>query len=224
MKKFIYPLIITLCVFLSFGNVYCQDILSEPTSSESQCIQWLKDKNANQELIDLVPFIFKESIKVKVDPTLVIVQTSLETNYFKSDLCKSNKNTSGIKQRGNSSKYAKYDTYEEGLKAQIAHLALYAGNPQNWYYYTSWLDGWCTTVEQLTNRWAEDNSYSKKLLQMMSEIYSYESKCISSIEVEKETNKNEDTTYKNKIYEILNRRNNEKSKGFEVISKILRRN
>lgn len=222
MKKCIYLLIILLVVNLSSSNVYSQDILSKPTSSESQCKQWLKDKNAEQELIDLVPFIFKESIKAKVDPTLVIAQTSLETNYFKSDLCKSNKNTAGIKRRGDSNKYAKYDSYKEGLKAQIAHLALYAGNPQNWYYYTSWLDGWVTNVEKLSGTWAEDKNYSKKLLQMMNQIYSYESKCEPIIDVEEQINNN-DNTYKNKIYEILNRRNSDNSKGVDIINKILRR-
>lgn len=214
---------ILLAVNLSSSNVYSQDILSKPTSSESQCKQWLKDKNAEQELIDLVPFIFKESIKANVDPTLVIAQTSLETNYFKSDLCKSNKNTAGIKQRGNSSKYAKYDTYKEGLKAQIAHLALYAGNPQNWYYYSSWLDGWVTNVERLSGTWAEDKNYSEKLLQMMSQIYSYESECEPIVEFGKQINNNENA-YKNKIYEILNKRDSDNSKGIDIINKILRRN
>ncbi len=220
MKKCIYLLMILLVVSLSSSNVYSQDILSKPTSSESQCKQWLKDKNAEQELIDLVPFIFKESIKAKVDPTLVIAQTSLETNYFKSDLCKSNKNTAGIKQRGNPSKYAKYDTYEEGLKAQIAHLSLYAGNPQNWYYYASWLDGWVTNIERLSGTWAEDKNYSKKILQMMNQIYSYESKCEPIVDVGEQINNKR--TYKNKIYEILNR-HNDNSKGLDIINKILRR-
>ena len=222
MKKCIYFLIAILIINLSFSNVYAQDIISKPTSSESQCTQWLKDKNAEQELIDLVPYIFEESIKANVDPTLVIVQTSLETNYFKSDLCKSNKNTAGIKQRGNSNRYDKYNSYEEGLKAQIAHLALYAGNPQNWYYYTSWLDGWVKSIEKLSGAWAEDKNYSKKLLQMMNQIYSYESECEPIIEVKEQTN-NKKIYFENKIYEILSRDNRDNSKGIDIINKILRR-
>lgn len=218
MKKYICFLVILFTIIFSFNNIYAQNILSSPTSTESQCVQWLKDKNAEKELIDLVPFIFKESVIANVDPTLVIAQTSLETNYFKSEVCKTYKNTAGIKSRYNSSIYAKYESYEEGLKAQIAHLALYSGNPQSWYYYKPWVDGIVTKIEELSGVWAEDENYSKKILQMMNEICSYESECVSITEVKpKHFNKT------NKIYEILNRKNNYSPRGIDIINRILRK-
>lgn len=203
--------------FLCPKNTYAQEILNPPTASQYQCVKWLENKNASKDLIDLVPFIFKESTVAKVDPILVIAQTSLETNYFKSSLCKSNYNTAGIKQRGNTSKYAKYLSYEEGLKAQINHLALYAGNPQEDYYYISWLDGWVKDIEGLTGTWAEDKNYSKKILSMMNEIY--------LIEDEKEVIKPVKEVQgkpKNKIYEILNKKDKEKFNAINIIKNILK--
>ena len=225
MRKFLVLLFSLLFVICSSKISYLDStpILNKPTSTQSQAIQYLSDKNASQELIDLIPFIYEYSEKVGVDPTLVVAQICLETNYFKSDLCKSHKNTSGIKKTQTT--YRKYDTYKEGIKAEIDLLNKYAGgNPDD----KSFNSGWCTTVEGLAGKWAEDPNYSKKLLSIMSDIKSYQD-CNFYKEKEEfnkeEINENKDIEKKTPISIINDILNNKKShsKGYDIIRRILER-
>lgn len=156
---------------MAFGDVA---IIHEPTTTEEQCRQWMIDNDIEQEFIDLIPYIYCRCAEVGVDPTLVISQSALETAYFTSRVLRTNHNTAGIKDRRNTNRYAYYETYKEGFNAQICHLALYAGNPQDDYFYSSRLDGWVTSVEGLTGTWAEDPYYGDKLKSIMTNIQHYE--------------------------------------------------
>ena len=154
-----------------FGDVA---IICKPTTTEDQCKQWMLDHDVDQEFIDLIPYIYNRCAEVGVDPTLVVSQSALETAYFTSGVLRTYHNTAGIKDRSNANRYAYYETYKDGFNAQICHLALYAGNPQEEYYYSSRLDGWVTTVEGLAGTWAEDLYYANKLKNIMANIQHYE--------------------------------------------------
>lgn len=166
-----------MCILLIFTpNVAFGDvaIIHKPTTTKEQCKQWMIDNDVEQDFIDLIPYIYNRCAEVGIDPTLVISQSALETAYFTSRVLRTNHNTAGIKDRRNTNQYAYYETYEEGFNAQICHLALYAGKPQDGYFYSSRLDGWVTTVEGLTGTWAEDRYYSNKLLSIMTSLQHYE--------------------------------------------------
>lgn len=198
------------------------EILREPTSNEDQCIQWMIDHDVEQEFIDLVPYIYKTCIDVGIDPTLVIGQSALETGYFTSYTLRKYHNTAGIKDRTNTNKYAEYKTYKDGFTAQIYHLALYAGDPQEPYYYSDRLDGWVTTVEALSKTWAEDPYYSEKVLAIMSDIQKYEVKKIGN----KPTNEaKEEQTIKplDIIYHTISKNKNEKSEASKILLRYVKR-
>lgn len=163
-------------MLFSFPNISFADvpIQGKPSATQGQCIRWMQDKDVEQQFIDLVPYIFEECEKANIDPVLVIAQCSLETAYFTSYNFRKNHNSAGIKRRGNTNEYQYYNSYREGFRAQICHLALYSGNPQEDYYYSSRLDGWVTTVEGLAGTWAEDRNYDQKVITLMRQIQAYE--------------------------------------------------
>ena len=225
-KKIFYLILIIILINPIFGFTNGTPIQGKPSATQSQVIQWMKDKNISDEIIDLVPYIYQESKKANIDPVLVICQSSLETAYYTSYTFREYHNTAGIKSRSNTNKYAYYDSYKEGFKAQINHLALYRGNPQEGYYYSSRLDGWVTSIEGLTGTWAEDRKYSNKILQLMNQVYNYDDRTEKEIpkkETEKKIVKKTKTKVKkptDTIYDILNRKN-KNSKGYDMIMKYL---
>lgn len=225
MKKLFFLLFSFVLVFSTSLNIYAKStpIRDKARSTPSQAVQFLKDHNAEQELIDLVPFIYEYCEEVGVEPTLVVAQISLETNYFKSCLCKSHKNTSGIKKTHTT--YRKYDTYKDGIKAEIDLLNKYAGsNPDD----KSFNSGWCTTVEGLAGKWAEDPNYSRKLLSIMSDIQSYQDCNFYDDSTKQDEEKSSKSPSKDTrktpvsiIKDILNK-NKQHSKGYDAIMKYLK--
>ena len=194
---------------------FCENLIQgEPSATQEQCILWMKDRDVEQEFIDLVPYIYKECNKANIDPVLVIAQSSLETAYYTSYTFRKYHNTAGIKNRKNTNKYQDYETYEDGFKAQICHLALYSGNPQEEYYYSSRLDGWVTTIEDLSGTWAEDRHYGEKILSIIGQIKSYEvpKKETKAKKIEKKEKKNSNDVINN----ILKKKKNH-SKGYYKI-------
>lgn len=183
MKK-IAAILCIILIFIPNVSFADTDIISKPRSTEEQCKQWMIDNDVEQEFIDLLPYIFKRCTEIGIDPTVVIGQSALETGYFTSYNLRKNHNTAGIKSRSNTNKYAYYESYKDGFDAQINHLALYAGIPQEGYYYSHRLDGWVTTVEGLTGTWAEDRYYANKLNSIISAIQHYEVEEIKEVEAE----------------------------------------
>lgn len=223
-KKFICLMLSLILFFFPQSSFADTPIQGEPSATQKQCELWMKDKDVEQDFIDLIPYIYKECKKANIDPVVVIAQSSLETAYYTSYAFRNYHNPAGIKNRRNTRVYQDYDSYEEGFKAQICHLALYSGNPQEDYYYSSRLDGWVTTVEGLSGTWAEDRHYGEKLLSIIRQIKSYE--------VPKEEKKEQETkiikTSKKKekkptdiINNILNK-NKKYSKGYEQIMKYMK--
>lgn len=157
-------------------------ILNNPTSSLQQCLTWGKNKKASQLFLELIPISYNISINEGVDPTLTIVQMALETGYakFGGVLDASFKNTCGLKipQGGgcdDPNAHMRFNTWEDGAKAQVQHLALYAGkegyplkNPLDPRHF-SYLHGKCKTVESLSGNWA-GATYGQDLVKMMNEV------------------------------------------------------
>ena len=161
-------------------------IISEPTASYDQLYNWAVENNASETYLENLQYIWDKSVEQGVDPILVATQCALETNYMSSYIFKTHNNTAGIKQT--SYTYKTYDTVHDGIDAQIKHLKLYAGTMDS--DTSSWLWGWCPTVEGLAGRWAEDTEYSNKILSMMNDVYE-----IKNNNENKDTNNNDNVLF-----------------------------
>lgn len=160
------------------------NIISKPTSTYEQCKKWAGDKKASDLFMEILPILYNTAVENGVDPTLVVVQCAKETGYcrFGGVLDASFKNTCGLKTPsggGDKDKNAhtKFDSWEDGVLAQVQHLALYAGkdgypvsNPKDPRHFAD-LFGKCKTVKSLSNNWA-GSGYGEDLEKMMNEIMS----------------------------------------------------
>lgn len=189
-------------------------IINKPTATLSQIEQWANSKNASQLYLDLLPVIWDKSIEYNVDPVIVSVQCALETGYLKRGNSQSGGyNPAGIKSGKNSNRYAKYDSWEDGIEAQVKLLAKYAGVYGS---ESSWLYGKCTTVEGLTNLWAENPRYGDILLSMIKDVKSFESKEVIKDEVSNVKNESLLDKLKNQVKKNFNT-------GKDKVNQILKR-
>lgn len=160
-------------------------IIGKATTTIDQMKAWAKKKGANQLFIDLAPVFYDLSIKSGIDPAVIYTQSAKETGYMKFGgvLNASFKNPCGLKtSAGGGDKdpnaHKKFRSWEEGIEAQIDHLALYAGangypkagtpDPRHFTY----LKGTATTVESLGGKWAPSQAYGTDIVKMMKELTS----------------------------------------------------
>ena len=146
-------------------------IATENTTTPYQAEQFLKDRNATQEMIDCVDFVYDYCEKVGIDATLIIAQSSIETGYGKSHLCRKYNNVGGMKaSRGG---WMKFNSLKDGYRAMINKIAVMAGvRKSSAYYFNS-----CYYIEDLGNiYWVEngcDYGYYNLLCKQMNAIKSY---------------------------------------------------
>ena len=146
-------------------------IATENTTTPYQAEQFLKDRNATQEMINCVDFVYDYCEKVGIDATLIIAQSSIETGYGKSRLCRKYNNVGGMKaSRGG---WMKFNSLKDGYRAMINKIAVMAGvRKSSAYYFNS-----CYYIEDLGNiYWCEnsvDYGYYSMLCKQMNMIKSY---------------------------------------------------
>ena len=212
MKKFIKKILVLLLILFNiFPNIVFSKektpIVSKPTASKEQIVQWSKNRKASDTYIKSIDIIWEEAIKEEINPVLVSAQIALETNFMRSEVFKENYNPAGIKQTETA--YKKFDTIRDGIRAEVKHLSLYAGKSGD---KDSWLFGWCKYIEDLTGRWAEDPDYDEKILSMMNEI--------ENTKIKKE-NKKEETKSKENILKTKKKKENSSLKNkLDEINKI----
>lgn len=158
-------------------------IVGKATATIDQMKAWAKNKRANKLLIDLAPNFYALGQKAGINPALVYAQSAKETGYMKFGgvLNASFFNTCGLKtSAGGGDKdpdaHKRFKGWDEGIQAQIDHLALYAGaagypkagspDPRHFPY----LKGTAKTVESLGGKWAPSASYGTDIVKMMKEI------------------------------------------------------
>lgn len=160
-------------------------ILSQATATATleQCKVWAKSKQAKHTFINNLPIYFKKCAKVGINPVVAIVQYAKETGYgkFGGVLTEDFKNPCGLKiPAGGDCKdpevHKRFATWEDGIKAHIDHLALYAGaegypksdtlDPRHFSY----LKGKCKTVEALSGNWSPSSTYGDDLVKMLKEV------------------------------------------------------
>ena len=146
-------------------------IATENTTTPYQAEQFLKDRNATQEMIDCIDFVYDYCEKVGIDATLIIAQSSIETGYGKSRLCRKYNNVGGMKaSRGG---WMRFNSLKDGYRAMINKIAVMAGvRKSSAYYFNS-----CYYIEDLGNiYWVEngcDYGYYNLLCKQMNTIKSY---------------------------------------------------
>ena len=172
-------------------------IATENTTTPYQAEQFLKDRNATQEMINCVDFVYDYCEKVGIDATLIIAQSSIETGYGKSRLCRKYNNVGGMKaSRGG---WMKFNSLKDGYRAMINKIAVMAGvRKSSAYYFNS-----CYYIEDLGNiYWVEngcDYGYYNMLVGQMNRIKSYRRYVKKKVNKPKKQTITKKKTRKNKI-------------------------
>ncbi|WP_334073299.1 MULTISPECIES: polysaccharide deacetylase family protein [Paenibacillus] len=162
------------------GDTY---ILSAPRATVQQAKAWASSKGATDVFINLADIVWEEALKAGVDPTVVYCQAAKETGFgkFGGILDETFNNPAGLKnQEGGSdtdhAAHQRFFSWEEGVQAQIDHLALYAGAPgypksdtPDPRHFPA-LQGKAVTVEALGGSWASVTSYGVEIVKMMMEL------------------------------------------------------
>ncbi len=158
-------------------------ILSKTKATVEQMQEWAKRKGANQLFIDLAPIFYDVSLKAGVNPLVTYCQSAKETGYMKFGgvINASFNNPCGLKTKsGGGDKdpnaHQRFKDWEEGIQAQVDHLALYAGAPG--YPKTgtpdprhfSFIKGTAPTLESLGGKWAPSISYGTEIVKMIKEV------------------------------------------------------
>ena len=172
-KKRIFALFLCVAMLLPVSGYSERKpvIATENTTTPYQAEQFLKDRNATQEMIDCIDFVYDYCEKVGIDATLIIAQSSIETGYGKSRLCRKYNNVGGMKaSRGG---WMKFNSLKDGYRAMINKIAVMAGvRKSSAYYFNS-----CYYIEDLGNiYWVEngcDYGYYNLLCKQMNTIKSY---------------------------------------------------
>ncbi|MFM9280574.1 polysaccharide deacetylase family protein [Paenibacillus jiagnxiensis] len=162
------------------GDTY---IVSAPRATVQQAKAWATAKGATDVFIDLADIVWDEATQVGVDPTVVYCQFAKETGFgkFGGILDETFMNPAGLKTPIGGSDtdheaHQRFTSWEEGVQAQIDHLALYAGAPGYPKTFTPdprhfpGLMGQAATVEALGGTWAISPTYGVEIVNMMMEL------------------------------------------------------
>ena len=162
------------------------NILAKSTTTIKAMQDYAKARNADPLFIELAPIFYSVSVRHGVDPAITYAQSGKETAFMKFGgvLDKSFKNPCGLKTTvggGNYDKQAhkRFDTWEQGITAQVEHLALYAGHKESPFknavdprHFPS-IRGTAPTVRDLGGKWAPSGLYGDDILRRVRELWSF---------------------------------------------------
>ncbi len=240
--KRILLFIIMICLaFLpsfSFATNTDYKIMNKPTATKQQIKKWAEKKGASDLYISLIDVAYDIAIEYEIDPTVMLVQTAIETNYckFGGVLNRSYHNPCGMKTRSGGGNYnpnahQRFESWEDGFIAQAQHLRLYAGYCHHYREdcthecpktidprHFKEIGGRATHVSELSRVWATDSSYGDKINYLCDEVvnteideyYEEDNKNIQ-IQVEKKEEETKEMSTIEKIKaRILKKNSNEK--------------
>lgn len=158
-------------------------IMGPQSASLYQMQKWAEGKGADVDFIKLADKYIEYSKAYGVDPVVTYAQSGKETGFFKFGgvLDKTFKNPCGMKTRAGGGNYDKsahqrFESWDNGIRAQAQHLALYAGS-KSYPWKTNYdprnfksIHGTSPTVEDLGGKWAPSASYGKDIVKMMDQI------------------------------------------------------
>jgi len=112
-----------------------------------------------------------------------IFQSCIETGFwtFRGDVSADQNNFAGIGATGNGATGESFESPQQGILAQIQHLALYGGKSipkdelvaERSRYVHEWILGQAPNFEDLAGKWAADKSYALKINSMAKDFDSY---------------------------------------------------
>lgn len=151
----------------------------------AQIEKFLKARDTHPRFLENAKTFWDTSLSVGVEPAVTFAQIALETNFmhFTGTVIPEYFNTSGLKKHEVVSDesleaHAQFSSWEEGVLAQVEHLALYAGKkgyplPKEKVTDTRhfpYLHGTATTVLALGKKWAPSAAYGERLMQLIHEM------------------------------------------------------
>jgi len=154
-------------------------IIGEARITVERAQAWARSRNATEEFVALAPLYWRlASERGGVRPEVAYAQAAKETGFghFRGVVKPDFHNPCGLKttQGGPNSDpnaHQRFNSWEEGVKAHLDHLALYAGadgyprqdTPDPRHF--SFLHGRATTVEALGGKWAPNPSYGESIVE-----------------------------------------------------------
>lgn len=159
-------------------------ILGLPRVPPEQAAAWAKLNGATRQFVRLAPLYWRVAETVGVRPEVAYAQAAKETNFgrFTGVLNASFHNPCGLKRTASGSNrspaaHMHFRSWQQGVTAQIDHLALYAGlpgfphagSPDPRAFPT--LAGKARWVERLGGRWAPSRSYGVSLVHFVRTLY-----------------------------------------------------
>ncbi|MBZ4669402.1 MAG: cell wall hydrolase/autolysin [Defluviitaleaceae bacterium] len=158
-------------------------IIYTARATVDQAKAWAKNKGTTELFLSLADIFWKLAPIIGVDPVVAYCQSAKETGYgnFRGVLDESFRNPCGMKKKEGGGDYDKeahqrFASWEEGIQAQLDHLALYAGafgypkanTPDPRHF--SFIKGTAPTVELLGGKWAPSATYGNDIVKMMNEL------------------------------------------------------
>lgn len=159
-------------------------IVSDVFITVDDAKKWAQGKGATKEFVELADLYWEYSDEHgDVNPALAYVQAAKETAYgnFGGVLDASYHNPCGLKtNKGGSDKdpkaHMKFKSWNEGVKAHLDHLALYAGaegypkdETKDPRHFAS-IFGKANSVIDLSKNWAPSSTYGEEILGMYNEM------------------------------------------------------
>ncbi|MDI9470263.1 MAG: glucosaminidase domain-containing protein [Bacillota bacterium] len=158
-------------------------ILAPASLTIEQAQHWAKAKRSDPQFIELAPVFWERASAEGVDPAIAYAQAALETNClrFGGVLDASYHNVCGLKTAEGGDDHdpeahQRFPNWETGIRAQIEHLALYAGAPGYPLEDTvdprhfAWLHGNGRTISELGCSWASTAHYADALGRIVEEM------------------------------------------------------
>ncbi|OPJ62942.1 N-acetylmuramoyl-L-alanine amidase [Clostridium chromiireducens] len=190
LTTFIFSIVIVLSLFTTLGVQAATNdirIVSDSQVTAKQAKEWAKSKGSTEQFVDLADLYFKYySSHGGINPAIAYVQAAKETCYgkFGGVLDESFHNPCGLKiATGGSdtdkSAHKKFNSWDEGVKAHLDHLALYAGvsgyPTSNSYDERQFITikGKAETVNSLGGNWAPSPTYGEEVNQLYNDLLSY---------------------------------------------------
>lgn len=171
---------------------------------------WSRERGANVTFIyEIIPALYQAAAQQGfinngrfIDPIIAVAQSAKETGWgrFGGVLTAEWRNTAGIKTGAGGGNFdpdahQRFDTWSEGARAQINHLAAYVGlqpvgtpHPRYWTVQRLSWAGSIRTIEELGSRWAPSGSYGTDIVRMVEETRSYRVEEAAPVVIEKVAN------------------------------------
>lgn len=153
-------------------------IAGQAQATVEQAQEWARQKKAAQAFIDLAPAYWRIGAELGIRPEVGYVQAAKETGFgrFGGVVSRDFHNWCGLKTtKGGSNTdplaHARFLNDEEGVRAHLQHLALYAGvevrgkivDPRHFPP----VRGTAKTVESLGGKWAPAVDYGKEIAELL---------------------------------------------------------